>query len=712
MQIDLFDFSFKAPLPSLLAALPVLLNIGIFTYVAFFLANSRIGTAFLWFLFTLITWGMLELVLSVCATQEAAIEWYRMLLISINFVGPTGLHFVLLLAKDWKPNNSQIVLLYAPTLLFSMFFAAGVDYAKANYSETWGWLVVPSHPVSIAAYLLIGLFAITMLILLGWHTWRLRNLNDQKYKQLRIIFLGSILPIIAGCIWQIIFPVFFNNTPVRIASPSTILFSFSILIALKKYKFLTYSPIYQWNSIVENMNEGILILDKSNTVQFVNHKFCEMLGYPKNELLKKSADEVLLLQQAETSSSGQDRPSLFLLSGTHEIRLKKTNGATLLCQIIAQPYFNQKNEIVGCVGIYSDITSLREAENKIKASEFRYRNFVEESNDGIFLTDETGNYADVNEEGCRMLGYSREEILSMNMLDLVLKDGLETNPIRLHELKVEKPILFLGALRRKDGSLLPVEINARLLPDKKSLGMVRDITIRKQTEEALLEKVKEMDAFIYRASHDLRGPLASITGLTAIAKEEIQENQSAFFFDKIYDSVTRLDNILQELSKLARVTQSQMTPTEINLDLEIFEITESLKHLPNFSQISFVRDINTPAVYSDRTLLIIALQNLIINSINYYDEKKESSFIRISAAETAQGIEIVVSDNGIGIPADLQTKVFEMFYRGTTVSKGSGLGLYIVKNALKKLKAALRLESEEGKGTVFTITLPKPGMNP
>lgn len=81
--------------------------------------------------------------------------------------------------------------------------------------------------------------------------------------------------------------------------------------------------------------------------------------------------------------------------------------------------------------------------------------------------------------------------------------------------------------------------------------------------------------------------------------------------------------------------------------------------------------------------------------------------MRIQANQNAKGVEIVLSDNGLGIPADLHEKVFEMFFRGTTISKGSGLGLYIVKNAVKKLNGAIRLESKEGEGTRFWINLPR-----
>ena len=140
---------------------------------------------------------------------------------------------------------------------------------------------------------------------------------------------------------------------------------------------------------------------------------------------------------------------------------------------------------------------------------------------------------------------------------------------------------------------------------------------------------------------------------------------------------------------------------------EIEDILKSLEGLPNYPAIKFIKDITIPTFYCDKILLIIILQNLIMNSINYSDLTKEKPYIKISAFEHQKNVFLVVEDNGIGIGADIQPKVFDMFYRGTTVSKGSGLGMYIIKNAVKKLRGRVTLKSWEGIGTTISIQLPK-----
>jgi len=291
--------------------------------------------------------------------------------------------------------------------------------------------------------------------------------------------------------------------------------------------------------------------------------------------------------------------------------------------------------------------------------------------------------------------------------DILFEEDISMSPMAVADLIKDKILLTVRTLKHKDGKGIPTEISSRLLPDGNIISIVRDITERKKTEEELMQKIREMDAFIYRASHDLRGPLASISGLAMIGKNELNNELADFYFNKIHDSINRLDSIIQELSDIARVTQAQLSPSEINLQKEVEDILESLNSLPNFSNINFIKQVTILSLLCDKILLIIILQNLIINSINYSDASKEHQFIKISAKEYEKDIMIIVEDNGIGMAVDIQHRVFDMFYRGTTVSKGSGLGMYIVKNAVKKLKGVISLKSEEGVGTAVSIQLPK-----
>ncbi len=137
------------------------------------------------------------------------------------------------------------------------------------------------------------------------------------------------------------------------------------------------------------------------------------------------------------------------------------------------------------VGTHTDITLRKLAEQALAASEESYRGLMKQASDGIFITDEWGHYLDVNQAGCDMLGYTRQEILGFSMHDLVVPDNEVPVPVRLDELRSGKSTLSERILRCKDGSTIPVEISGKMLEDRRILGIVRDITDRKQAEAAL-----------------------------------------------------------------------------------------------------------------------------------------------------------------------------------------------------------------------------------
>lgn len=132
-----------------------------------------------------------------------------------------------------------------------------------------------------------------------------------------------------------------------------------------------------------------------------------------------------------------------------------------------------------------DITGRKLAEEKLKASEFEYRSLIEQATDAIFISDETGKYIDVNQRACLMLGYSKEELLTISAREILLKEEVEKNPPRFEELIAGKTILSTRNLVSKSGLIIPVEINAKMLSNGRLLGIVRDVSERKEAEEKL-----------------------------------------------------------------------------------------------------------------------------------------------------------------------------------------------------------------------------------
>lgn len=292
-----------------------------------------------------------------------------------------------------------------------------------------------------------------------------------------------------------------------------------------------------------------------------------------------------------------------------------------------------------------------------------------------------------------------------------------------HRTEVEKLILdaeksssdfsHTSRILRKDGSVRNVYFNGKCVINEqgtllRQIGILQDITETKKMEEDLKAMNKELETFIYRASHDLRGPLSSIIGLTNISKNDVIDETGRKYLQMIESSALKLDATLVSLVQSMTMRDMVISLEEVDLNEIINGILLQLKYHDGFSHIN----INTENhlrqhLHSNKLLLTSIFQNLIQNAIKYQDYRNEKAFLNIKIRSKERGTEIIFEDNGIGIAQNLQNKIFEMYFRGTSSISGSGLGLYIVKIGVDKLNGTITCESEKGKGTKFTIFIPQ-----
>lgn|GEM_PF-736868 len=168
-----------------------------------------------------------------------------------------------------------------------------------------------------------------------------------------------------------------------------------------------------------------------------------------------------------------------------ELRFQSPAGITRWVHIRTAPMFSQEGVVVGHSGTAEDITARREREETLRESEVRYRTLMEQASDGIHTYDFEGNFIDANTKLCEMLGYTRDELLRLNVRDLIPAEDLKAAPLRLGNLRAGETVISERMVRCKDGTLLPVEISGRMLPDGVLQAIIRDITKRKRSEEAI-----------------------------------------------------------------------------------------------------------------------------------------------------------------------------------------------------------------------------------
>ncbi len=230
-----------------------------------------------------------------------------------------------------------------------------------------------------------------------------------------------------------------------------------------------------------------------------------------------------------------------------------------------------------------------------------------------------------------------------------------------------------------------------------------------RSNEELKKSNKELDGFVYSVSHDLRAPLSSMLGVIGLCE---MGNPDAFMEKNISllkSSIQKLDGFIMDILDYSRNSRLEINRQEIHFNDLLTDISDNLKFMGTGDQRKVdirVTVRNGVAFHSDQSRLSIILNNLISNSIRYQNPEVSDPFveIRVEVSETAANI--LVRDNGIGIGKENQEKVFNMFYRVSNKSIGSGLGLYIVKETVEKLNGVIKLSSEPGKGTDFIIRLP------
>lgn len=223
-----------------------------------------------------------------------------------------------------------------------------------------------------------------------------------------------------------------------------------------------------------------------------------------------------------------------------------------------------------------------------------------------------------------------------------------------------------------------------------------------------LEKANaELDRFLYSTSHDLRSPLSSIKGLVNIARYETADAKMQVYFNMMIDRIDKLDFFVKDIIDYSKNARTEICAEQVDFTSLVSEVTENLKYIEGAESIHFQNKVSIGhPILADKNRLSVVLNNLIANAIKYHDPQKEKQWIDVEVSNSNGTIKLTVSDNGMGIGTEHQEKIFEMFYRGTFQSKGSGLGLYIVKETVSKMKGTIRVESVPGKGSSFLITLP------
>ncbi len=225
--------------------------------------------------------------------------------------------------------------------------------------------------------------------------------------------------------------------------------------------------------------------------------------------------------------------------------------------------------------------------------------------------------------------------------------------------------------------------------------------------ESLRKINNELDEFVYRASHDLRAPLASVLGLINLAKKETDVKVIQEYISLKERSVLKLDALIKDIVEFSKNAHLELRNEKIDFADIVNNSIDLHRFFENSQQVAKTFELNgDEEFYSDEFRIEIILNNLISNAIRYTDLEKSDPTINIKITIGKKDCVISIFDNGIGIENEQLDKIFEMFHRGIDQNTGSGLGLFIVKETVERLQGEIDVSSEPGAGTTFTVTIP------
>jgi signal transduction histidine kinase len=241
-----------------------------------------------------------------------------------------------------------------------------------------------------------------------------------------------------------------------------------------------------------------------------------------------------------------------------------------------------------------------------------------------------------------------------------------------------------------------------------SMGMGLIIWMLEDERERLNKTNRELDSFLYSTSHDLRAPIASILGLANLARLEMTEKKGLELVGMMEERVKKLDDVISDILNLSKSKNATVKMEMISFDQLIDDVVADLKFAKNAHSIRLIYDRSPQnTIVSDVGLLKTVIGNLFSNSVKYHRITQQDPFIKVLFRIQNKSVIIELEDNGQGIRAESVSRIFDMFYRASTESNGTGLGLYIVKEALNKLNGRIEVRSKVNVGTTFVITLPQ-----
>lgn len=481
----------------------------------------------------------------------------------------------------------------------------------------------------------------------------------------------------------------------------------------------------QFQQIFENSVIGMALVDMKGNWKRVNRSLCYILGYSEEELMHINVKDITHPGDLDHTQDLIDRLSKGEIEDAkYEKRYRHKSGDYVWVNICATILYDAAGEPLHYVSQIEDITKRKEIENDLVLSEKKYRTIFENVQDVFYQTNSEGIITEISPSIEQHSGYSRVEIIGrpVEYFYYYVQDRERiVEELRLRGFVVD----FEVRLKTKNEELRYASVNARLILENGVFtgteGSMRDVTTRKFHENALQALNNELTASNEQKNklfsiigHDLRNPISGSLQLLDLALADVESGSAGevhAYLSMMKQELSNANNLLEDLLTWAKSQFNSVSfnPVETrDLGGLVHKCVQTVFTMAEKKAIKIV-EIVAPAlsIYADVAMLETIIRNLLANAVKFTGA---GGTVMIKAEPVEQGILFMVQDNGIGIPANKISKLFNKSFNhttyGTAGEKGTGLGLSLCNDFVLKHGGELWVESEEGVGTTFYFMIP------
>lgn len=633
------------------------------------------------------------------------------------------------------------ILVFTPNLFF--IYEQWQEKLLENYQWTnAGWAPEwASNSISFCFIVYYSLFSLSAFFLLLWD--RKRTRSSRKKKQLTIITTAGLMAFLGGTFFDIVLPRFEVGHFSFLGDAVSLLWALGLVFAIVRYKFLDVTPALAAQNVISTMSDVMILTDMNGKIKSVNKATIELLKYSEPELLGRPLENIFTKKEIAHQIILKAKEGKIIKNEEMKLRARDKQGIpTIFSTTILR---DETDDPVGIACLARDIIALKNVQdelkakiNELKASE---KSISEAYNDLSLLEKELegehnrisaiiSNFSDpivfINNEGrLQLFNPAAKKIFHMKdsamntKISSTKNFALENFSKVFHcpfTVKRDDATQFVA----KEEEELEVKCKDQVLTFRVSTNKVIDRGYFLGTMKIFtnLTREKEIDKlkseFITIAAHQLRTPLAAIKWVFKLVLDEeagkINEEQKQYL-TKGYQSNERIIVLVNQMLDVSRIEEGRFgySFSKENFLETLNEVVDSLQGQIKEREINL--EIKTPKevplMTLDKSKITLVLQNLLENAVKYTPSNGK---VKVSVEVNTKNLKVSIKDNGVGIPADEQKKIFTKFFRAQNVmrmqTEGSGLGLFIVKNIIQQHGGDISFTSTEGKGTEFKFELP------